>query len=171
MCLDITNKCLLLSATNQANNKHIWISKKTTTPSNPTLCLDSNRNSNRRKHWDACVHHVELATILGRTITAMLVDCYIRAKFYLPAFLKRGPSLFSRLSSREGQVYSPSFPRESWKLSTTPYTFEKKLAICQTNKRSNPPRTAPDLSVWLQRAFWGRLLQLDVDSRVSRVQM
>jgi hypothetical protein len=32
-----------------------------------------------------------------------------RAKFILPAFLERGPSLFSEHSSRESQVYTPGF--------------------------------------------------------------
>jgi hypothetical protein len=35
---------------------------------------------------------------------AMLVDCCIRAKFYLPASLKKDPSLTSQLSSREMKV-------------------------------------------------------------------
>jgi hypothetical protein len=41
----------------------------------------------------------------------------------------------------------------------------------QTTKWSNYPRTAPDLSLRLQRVFWGRLQQEDEDSSDSQMQM
>ena len=43
--------------------------------------------------------------------------------------------------------------------------------FCLRNNYIANPRTAPDLSLRLQRAFWGMLLQIVLDSCDSRMQM